>query len=274
MTATTTIPAPALVERPSGPLAGLRPLFRKDIADWRSGRGPVIVFVITALFMALTAANSYISAYLIRTLPADQTGGASTQPLSTVPIDNVMSAVGSQIFIFVAIFAAMGLLAAERERGTLSWVASKPVSRTSILASKFASGTTVLWICAAILPVIVTTAVVVVLYGAPSLGAVALITLGMGAAIALYVAVALTASTFVASQAGVAGITFAVLIVPVLLMAILPAAAGPFLPTSILNWFAGLAAGADVGFVTPIVWAVTLIALGAIAARRMAKLEL
>ena len=274
MTATTIPAPPALIQRASGPLAGLRPLFRKDIADWRSGKGPVIVFVITALFMALTAANSYISAYLIRTLPAEQTGGGANARLSVVPLDNIMSAVGSQIFIFVTIFAAMGLLAAERERGTLSWVASKPVSRASILASKFASGTAVLWICAAILPVIVTTAVVVVLYGPPSLGAVALITLGMGAAIALYVAVALTASTFVASQPGVAGITFAVLIAPVLLMAILPAAAGPFLPTSILSWFSGLATGADVGFVTPIVWAVTLIALGAIAARRMAKLEL
>jgi ABC-2 type transport system permease protein len=224
--------------------------------------------------MALAAANSYISAYLIRTLPADETGGASTQALSTVPLDNIMSAVGSQIFVFVTIFAAMGLLVAERERGTLSWVASKPVSRTSILASKFASGTAVLWVFAAIIPMIVTTATVVVLYGAPSLSAVALITLGMGAAIALYVAVALTASTFVASQPGVAGITFAVFVVPALLLAILPAAVGPFLPTSILNWFGGLATGADVGVVTPIAWLLSLAALGAIAARRMAKLEL
>jgi ABC-2 type transport system permease protein len=272
MTATTAS-APALIEGSSGPLAGLRPLFRKDITDWRVGKGPWIVVIVTTLFMALAAANSFISAYLIRTLPADETGGASTQALSTVPLDNIMSAVGSQIFVFVTIFAAMGLLVAERERGTLSWVASKPVSRTSILASKFASGTAVLWVFAAIIPMIVTTATVVVLYGAPSLSAVTLITLGMGATIALYVAVALTASTFVSSQPGVAGITFAVLIAPLLLLGILPGAE-PFLPTSILTWFVGLATGASVGFITPIAWLISLAVLGTIAARRMAKLEL
>ncbi len=275
MTATTRpAPAPVLVERPSGPLAGFRPLFRKDVADWRTGKGPWIVFIVTTLFMALAAANSYITSYLIRTLPADQTGGASTQPISTIPLDNIMSAVGSQIFVFVTIFAAMGLLVGERERGTLSWVASKPVSRASIWASKFASGTAIIWLTGAVLPMIVTTATVVALYGAPSFGAVALITLGMGATIALYVAVALTASTFVASQPGVAGITFAVFILPALLLSILPAAVGPFLPTSILNWFVGLATGASVGFVTPIVWLASLAALGAISARRMGQLEL
>lgn len=69
MTATT-VPAsePARIERSAGMLAGLRPLFRKDIADWRSGKGPWIVVIITTLFMALAAANSYISGYLIRTL--------------------------------------------------------------------------------------------------------------------------------------------------------------------------------------------------------------
>jgi ABC-type transport system involved in multi-copper enzyme maturation permease subunit len=274
MTATTvSTPAPAFVEGSSGPLAGLRPLFRKDITDWRSGKGPLIIFVVTALFMALTAANSYISAILIKTLPAEQTGGGANSHLSLVPIDNIISAVGSQIFVFVAIFAAMGLLVAERERGTLGWVASKPVSRSSIWASKFASGTAVIWLAAAILPMIVTAVVVVALYGTPSIAAVSLITLGMGATIAFYVVVALTASTFVNSQPGVAGITFGVLVLPLLLLAIVPGLA-PYLPTSILNWFAGIATGASVGIITPIAWLISLVALGFISARRMGQLEL
>jgi ABC-type transport system involved in multi-copper enzyme maturation permease subunit len=272
MTATT-VSAPALIEGSSGPLAGLRPLFRKDIADWRAGKGPWIIFIVTTLFMALTAANSYISAWIIRTLPAEQTGGGANAHLSTVPLDNIMSAVGSQIFIFVAIFAAMGLLVAERERGTLGWVASKPVARSSIWASKFASGTAVIWLTGAILPMIVTVGVVVALYGAPSIAAVSLITLGMGATIAFYVVVALTASTFVNSQPGVAGVTFAVFVLPVLLPAIVPGLA-QYLPTSILNWFVGLAQGASVGFITPVAWLISLVALGFISARRMGQLEL
>jgi ABC-type transport system involved in multi-copper enzyme maturation permease subunit len=274
MTATTvSTPAPAFIEGSSGPLAGLRPLFRKDIADWRSGKGPWIIFIVTTLFMALAAANSYISKIIIETLPAEQTGGGANARVSIVPLDNIMSAVGSQIFIFVAIFAAMGLLVAERERGTLSWVASKPVSRSGIWASKFASGTAVIWLTAAVLPMIVTAAVVVVLYGAPSIAAVTLITLGMGATIAFYVVVALTASTFVNSQPGVAGITFGVFVLPVLLLAIVPALA-QFLPTSILDWFVGIATGASVGFITPIAWLISLVVLGVISARRMGQLEL
>ena len=61
---------------------------------------------------------------------------------------------------------------------------------------------------------------------------------------------------------------------PTIVASILPVDIAPFLPTSILSWAVGLATGADVGFATPIAWAVSMLALTVIAIRRMDGLEL
>jgi hypothetical protein len=55
---------------------------------------------------------------------------------------------------------------------------------------------------------------------------------------------------------------------------LIPFDIAPFLPTSILDWAVGLALGAPVGFVTPIAWALSIVALVAAAVWRVDKLEL
>jgi hypothetical protein len=72
----------------------------------------------------------------------------------------------------------------------------------------------------------------------------------------------------------VAAIGFAVVFLPQILVSFLPAVAGQFLPTAILPWAIGLALGADVGFITPIAFAVSLAAVVAFATWRIDKLEL
>jgi len=251
-------------------LAGTLPLFRKDVGEWRHGVRLWVVLIVTSAFMALAAANSAINQWVVANVAEAQGQDAR---ISLVPLDNVVIAVSSQVFIFAAIFAAMSLLVGERDRGTLSWIASKPVSRTSIWLSKFSSATAMLWVAAAIVPMVITAAVATVLYGVPSIPAI-VITLGMGATIALFVAVVLAGSTLVASQPAVAAIGFAVLFLPALLGGILPSSVLQFLPTSILSWAVGLAAGADVGFVAPVAWLVWMIGICVFAARQMGRLEL
>ena len=109
--------------------AGYRALARKDLAAWGHGIRPWVILVISTLFMTLAAANAALNAFIAAQLPPDV---APPQPLPMDPVLNLAAAVGAQIFVFAAIFAAMGLLTGERERGTLSWVASKPVSRAAI----------------------------------------------------------------------------------------------------------------------------------------------
>jgi ABC-type transport system involved in multi-copper enzyme maturation permease subunit len=257
-------------------LPGLRALVRKDVGEWTHGTRAVTVVIVTGLFMTLAAANSWIQAWVVANVPeageAAARGGAPH--ISLVPFDNILAGVGSQIFLIAAIFAAMSLIVLERQNGTLAWIASKPVSRSSIWMSKWISATAVLSVAAAIVPMALTVAVATVLYGVPPIGAIVLTTVGMSAAIAFLVAVALAASTLVKSQPGVAGIAFAVMFVPNLLAGIVPFDIAPYLPTSILTWTVGLATGADVGFVTPIAWAVGLAIVTFAATRRMDALEL
>ena len=92
--------------------------------------------------------------------------------------------------------------------------------------------------------------------------------------VAFIVAVVLAASTAISNQPAVAAIGFGVFFLPQLIAGLFPVDIGPFLPTSILPWAMGLATGADVGFVTPIAWAASTLALVAFATWRMDKLEL
>ena len=249
-----------------GFLAGFGGLLRKELTEWRRGRRTWIVFLISAAFMTLTALNTWLQA----NLPEEATVGAPAPVLD--PFMNLVTGVSSQIFVIAAIFAVMALITAERESGTLAWTASKPVSRSAIWLSKFVASSAVLWLVAAILPLAATVMLVLALYGPLPVLPVVILAIGMGMAIVLYVAVALAASTIVSSQAAVAGIAIGFIFLPQFLGVIVPST--EFLPQSILQWSMLTAAGESAGIVTVVSWAVTVVALVAIAMRRMERLEL
>jgi ABC-type transport system involved in multi-copper enzyme maturation permease subunit len=250
----------------AGFLTGFGGLLRKELTEWRRGRRTWIVFLISAAFMVLTALNTWLMA----NLPEEATEGAPAPILD--PFMNLVTGVSSQIFVIAAIFAVMAIITAERESGTLAWTASKPVSRSAIWLSKFAASSAVLWVVAAILPLAATVALVLALYGPLPVVPVAILAIGMGMAIVLYVAVALAASTFVSSQAAVAGIAIGFIFLPQLLGVIVPNM--EFMPQSILQWSMLTAAGEAPSLVTVISWTLTVVALVAISMRRMERLEL
>jgi ABC-type transport system involved in multi-copper enzyme maturation permease subunit len=250
----------------AGFLPGFGALLRKELTEWRRARRTWVVFLASVLFMALGAFN----AWLISNLPADVTEGGEVPSMDA--LGNLLGPVSTHVFVIVAIFAVIALITAERESGTLAWTASKPVSRSGIWLAKFASATGILWVAAAILPLAITVAVVVVLYGSVPATTIAAVAIGMGMVIALYIAIALAASTIVTSQAAVAGITLAVLAVAPMVAAFLP---DPLLmPTSILDWSVRLGVGQPAGILPVIVWALTVVGLTAFSLRRMERLEL
>ncbi len=105
------------------------------------------------------------------------------------------------------------------------------------------------------------------------LGTFALAALGVVASIAFMVAVVLAVSTVIPNQAAVAAIGFAVFLLPQILVSLVPVDISPFLPTSIMAWTMALIGGADAGIVTPIVWAVSVVALAGFASWRMERIE-
>ena len=246
-------------------------MFRKDVGEWRHGKRAWVILIVTTLFLVLTAANGAIQSWVIANAPGAE---APSQPISLVPLDNFMAAVASQMAVVVAIFAAMSLLVAERDHGTLAWVASKPVSRGAIWASKWLAAAIVVSVIAGLLPLVAVFAVSTALYGPVDIGVALVAAAGVVASVTFIVAVVLAASTVISNQPAVAAIGFGVFFLPQLVAGLIPGDIGPFLPTSILPWAMGLATGADVGLVTPIAWAVSILALVAFATWRMDKLEL
>jgi ABC-type transport system involved in multi-copper enzyme maturation permease subunit len=271
MTASVTPAGRVAVPSTAPRLAGFRALARKDLAEWTRGKRVWVIASVTTVFLGLTAANGAITSWIVANVP-----DATTQPgpISLDPATNFLAAVATQFAVMVAIFASMSLLIAERERGTLSWVASKPVSRGAIWLSKWASAVLIIAIVGGLIPLVATFGLVAGLYGPAGFGALVLATIGVAASVAFITAVVLAASTIVSNQAAVAAIGFAVFFLPQLLVGLLPIDVSAYLPTSILAWAIGLAAGADVGVVTPVVWAVAIIVLAGIAVRRMDAMEL
>ena len=251
-------------------LAGLGALVRKERLEWFRGRRAWVVAAVTTILMVLTAANAWINMTLRGAFPAEET--ADLEPLSMLPLDNIGMAVSAQLFVLVAILALASLVTKERESGTLAWVASKPVARSSIFAAKWIAAVAMLALVAAIVPLGITTALAVPMYGIPDGMALVVMGAGMIALVVFYAAVALTLGTMLPSTAAVAGATIGVLSIP-LFVGFTPMIT-QFLPNSILGWIMGAASGADVGFVTPIAYVVLTVAIAAYGIRRIERLEL
>ena len=270
MTASISVPARAAGRVPADRLAGFGPLFRKELREWAHSKRIWVIVAATTAFMVLTAANGAITSWIVTNVPG---GEVPDGPIVLDPLANFFAAISSQIFVIVAIFAGMSLLIGERDRGTLSWVASKPVSRASIWLSKWAAASIVLSIVAGLIPMVATFALATALYGPVGIDALVFAAIGATASITFMVAVVLAASVIVSNQAAVAAIGFVVFFLPQLLAGLVPVDISPVLPSSILAWALGPVVGTEMGLVTPIAWAVSLIALVGFASWRMERLE-
>ena len=253
-------------------LLGLGNLIRKDLAEWLHGKRPWVVLGVTTFVFALAAANARITEWAARSFPADP-GDGPAKVLSVQPLENLVVAIGTQFIVLAVIFATMSLLLAERDSGTLAWTISKPVSRTSVLLSKWLTSSFILWVAAVVIPVTVTTALVTVLYGLPDLAIVVALAVTLITVPAFFVAVALTAATFVPSQAAVGAIAVAVFVAPQIVGGVVPAIT-PFFPGSIFDWAVEISTGGPASLVTPVAWFVGLAVLLAVAQRRLDAMDM
>ena len=264
--------AVALADLRRARLLGLGNLVRKDLAEWLHGKRPWIVLVITTFVFALAAANARITEWAVRSFPPEP-GDGPAKVLSVEPLDNLLFTIGTQFIVLAVIFATMSLLVAERDSGTLAWTISKPVSRTSVLVSKWLTSTLTLWLAAIVIPLVLTTALVTVLYGLPDLAVVIALGLTLITVPAFFVAVAIAAATFVPSQAAVGAISAAVFVAPQIVGGIVPTLA-PFFPGSIFDWAVATATGGPPSVVTPVAWLVGLAVLFVLARTRLNAMDL
>ena len=123
------------------------------------------------------------------------------------PTDNVLLGWAGMTMAVVALLASMSLLSGERDRGTLAWSLTLPVSPTSVLAAKWLAAILALTVVTILAPLGVSVAVATVAYGSlPDLGTVGLFAAVYIAVPAFYVSLTLALSTVVKGTAGIAGI--------------------------------------------------------------------
>jgi ABC-2 type transport system permease protein len=264
--------APAVPVAPRfGRFAGVRQLVRKDATEWvRSRRIWVILGVVTA-FMALTAANAWILHTLAGSLPPGEAMDKELPPLGAT--ENLVGALTTHVFVIAAIFVAGSLLAREREAGTLSWIASKPVTRASIWISKWISSTAILSLVAGVIPLAVTAAVVTVLYGLPPVEIFIGLAIGLAAVTAFFTALGLALGTVIPGQAATIATVFTIFALMPMLASAIPSGM-QLIPTAMVTWPAAVLAGQAVPAATPFIWLVATAGLVGFAIRRMGRIEL
>lgn len=253
-----------------GRLPGLTALIRKDVREWTRGRRAWIVLAITTAFMVLTAANGWINAQIAGMVPPD----VAPPTFTLSPVDNLLAAVGAQVYVLAAILGVVSLIVTERQSGTLAWTASKPVSRTAIWLSKWLSASAMLVLTAVVVPFAVTVGIAVALYGAPPVEIVLGAVVGMTGIVVFFAALGLAAGTAMPGQAAIAATGFGVFALLPVVASLIPLPITPYLPTSILGWSLEVAGGAPVPWVTPFAFAGWLALLVGVAIRQMNRLEL
>jgi ABC-type transport system involved in multi-copper enzyme maturation permease subunit len=241
-------------KRPSGMFLGFGTVFRKEMTEWLRGRAALIV-----------AGVSIASAIFTTVIPfvVTASGEAAQGPaLSMDPTANVLLGWrGGQTVVVIAVLATMALLSAERDRGTLAWSLTNPVSRSSIIAAKFGAAVLVVSTAAVLLPLAISVAVATVAYGGlPDLATIGLFALLFLALPVFFIGVTVALGTFVKSTAGVAGIAFAVMFVPAIFGGLLPIV-NEISPTSIGTWALATATGQPASGLTIAGWLVSMVVL-------------
>ncbi|HEX5013531.1 MAG TPA: ABC transporter permease [Candidatus Limnocylindrales bacterium] len=253
-----------------GRFAGARQLVRKDTTEWvRSKRIWVILATVTT-FLVLTAANAWIATKIAA---AAAPGEALRELPSLGPTENMVGALTTQIFVLAAIFVAGSLIGRERDSGTLAWIASKPVTRASIWASKWISSTAILSIVGGAIPLAITAAVVTLLYGAPPVEIVIGLAVGLAAVTAFFVTFGLALGTVIPGQAATIATGLTIFALAPMLAAAIPGGMA-LIPTAMLTWPAAALAGEAMSLATPVVWFVLMAGLAVFSIRRMRKFEL
>jgi ABC-type transport system involved in multi-copper enzyme maturation permease subunit len=258
MTAQSAATAP-IVNRPTrnAMFLGLPTVLRKELTEWL--RGPKALIV---------AGVSIAGAIFMTMIPfiAERSGETEAAGLMTTdPTTNVLLGWTGQTVALIAVVATMALLSAERDRGTLAWTLTNPVSPTSVIAAKFIAAFVVFSVVAVVLPLAVSIVLATVVYGGlPNLTTVGTFALLFLTLPAFYIALTVGLGTAIKSTAGVAGAAFAVMFVPQILGGLLPVVA-EISPTSIGVWALATAKGQPASTLTLVGWLVsmTVIVVGA-----------
>jgi ABC-type transport system involved in multi-copper enzyme maturation permease subunit len=236
-----------------GMFLGFGNSLRKELTQWMRGPGALIIAgisILGAVFMTLIP-------FIAKATNESEAAGMTSMD----PTANVLLVFAGQTIAFIVVVATMALLSGERDRGTLAWSLTNPVSPTSIIAAKYVAAMLVISVTAVVLPLVVSVGVATVAYGGlPNLAIVGTYA-GLYLMVpAFFIALTVGFGTAIRSTAGVAGAAFAVVFVPQILGGILPIV-NELSPTSIGNWALAVAKGQPASPLTLVGWVVSMVVI-------------
>lgn len=251
MTARSSTLDPGATSAPGGLFLGFGTVFRKEVAEWVRGRRALVVGVVATAAAVLSTIIPFI-------VPKDSPGAAALSMTSTA---NVLYGWNGLTFAIIAVLATMSLMSSERDRGTLAWNLTNPVSRSSVLAAKWGAAMLVFGLVGVVLPLTISSIVATVVYGTvPDLRTVGLFAALYLTVPAFYIGLMVALGTGLKATAGIAGIGFLVMFLPSGIGALLPIV-NEVSPTSIGAWAMATAMGEPVSLLTVGGWLVTMAVL-------------
>jgi len=253
MTAPSVAIGPTVQRRTGGPFLGFGTVLRKEVTEWLRGPKALIIAGISIFSAIFTTLIPFIAK---ASNELDEAGLLSMDPTA-----NVLLGFTGQTVALIAVVATMALLSGERDRGTLAWSLTNPVSPTSIIAAKFVAAMLVFSVAALVLPLLVSVGVATVAYGAlPNLSTVATFGLLILTLPAFYIALTIGLGTAIKSTAGVAGAAFAVMFVPQIIGGIVPIV-NDLSPTNVGAWAMATAKGLPASTLTIAAWVVAMVVM-------------
>jgi hypothetical protein len=114
---------------------------------------------------------------------------------------------------------------------------------------------------------------VTLLYGAPPIGIVIGLAIGLAATTAFFVSLGLATGTVVPGQAATIATVLTIFALMPMLAGAIPDGMS-YIPTAMVTWPAAALAGQAVPLATPIIWFVLTAGLAVLAIRRMGRIEL
>ena len=235
------------------PLLGFGTVLGKELREWVRGPKALIILGVSVLAAVFLTLIPFIAA----TSPDSEAAGL----LSRDPTANVLLGWGGQTVALIAVLATMALISSERDRGTLAWSLTNPVSPTSIVAAKFVVAFLVFALTAIVVPLLLQIGLATVVYGAvPDLAVIGTFGALFLAQPAFYIALTVALGTGVKSTVGVAGIAFGIMFVPQAIGGLMPIVSD-LSPTSIGAWAMQVAKDQPASILTPIGWLVSMVVL-------------
>jgi ABC-type transport system involved in multi-copper enzyme maturation permease subunit len=243
---------------------GLRNAIRKDLREWRATPRAAGTLLGVITFSVMSTLGPWL-------------GRAQGRRDPGVAIDATASFVAAgwlTLLPLVAAFATLAIVTVERDRGTLAWSLSKPLTRDAFLASKLITGIGMFVLLGIAVPMVPSFIAATIAYGSvPEPSSVALTFLGAAALSVFYIALQVTASVFAWSQAVAALVVLGSMLTAQALVAIEPRLYD-VMPLSIADWIARLGRGEAQTPLTPVAFGVAVLVLLAAARWRFARTEL